>query len=520
MTARRYEPLLKIASGGTAAVYVGSAAGALGFRQLVAIKRPHAHLADDPAFCAALVEEARIASRLHHANLVDVRDVEVDESGIQLVMDYVEGASLSELIRGWSKEPPARPEALALRIVLDACAGLGALHELTGDDGEPLGLVHRDVSPANVLVGLDGVARIADFGLAKPLLAVERTTSEGALRGKLGYMAPEYIRGKSIDRRIDVFAMGIVLWESLSRRRLFRGENDGETLDRVQTMAPPLLAEIAPHLGAAAGALDGVIARAVAKDPEQRLGTIEALSGELEKVVRTYDLGATHGEVRDGFAPSLRMGLEERRRRVQTATTQSPSQPPPSVSSYPSSMQSGPQSAQSGSHTLQSAGHAAQSGSHAVTQSGSVPSQPPPPVVPSHPPPSAVPSQPPPSHAFVASSPRPRRASPVLVAVAALGAVSAIAVVTFLAIDTKETVAARALTPHAVASEMRPLAGDVRARAQAAEVPSASATSSAQAATSVRGAHGGGRPPARPTSDEPGKKPPRPNPYASASPRP
>src|SRR3954468_13796439 len=179
MTERRYEPLFKIASGGTAAVYVGSAVGALGFRQLVAIKRPHAHLADDPAFCTALVEEAKIASRLRHANVVDVRDVEVDETGIQLVMDYVEGASLSELIRSWGKEPPARAEAIALRIVLDACEGLRAVHELRGDDGADLGLVHRDVSPANVLVGVDGVARIADFGLAKPLLAVERTTSEG-----------------------------------------------------------------------------------------------------------------------------------------------------------------------------------------------------------------------------------------------------------------------------------------------------------------------------------------------------
>ena len=337
-TTRRYEPLLKIASGGTASVYVGSAAGALGFRQLVAIKRPHAHLADDPTFCAALVEEARIASRLHHANVVDVRDVEVDESGIQLVMDYVEGASLSELIRSWAKEPPSRAEAVALRIVLDACEGLRALHELTGDDDAPLGLVHRDVSPANVLVGLDGVARIADFGLAKPLLAVERTTSEGALRGKLGYMAPEYIRGKSIDRRIDVFAMGIVLWEVLSRKRLFRGENDGDTLDRVQTFAPPSLAELMPQLGAAGPDLDGVIARALAKDPEQRLPTIAALSAELEKVVRAHDLGATHADVREAFAPSLRAHLDDRRRRVQSAT----SQPPPALDPVSASARVGP----------------------------------------------------------------------------------------------------------------------------------------------------------------------------------
>lgn len=485
-TTRRYEPLLKIASGGTASVYVGSAAGALGFRQLVAIKRPHAHLADDPTFCAALVEEARIASRLHHANVVDVRDVEVDESGIQLVMDYVEGASLSELIRSWAKEPPARGEPVALRIVLDACEGLRALHELTGDDDQPLGLVHRDVSPANVLVGLDGVARIADFGLAKPLLAVERTTSEGALRGKLGYMAPEYIRGKAIDRRIDVFAMGIVLWEVLSRKRLFRGENDGDTLDRVQTFTPPLLADLMPQLGAAGPALDGVIARALAKDPEQRLPTISALSAELEKVVRAHDLGATHGDVRDAFAPALRAHLDDRRRRVQSATSQPPgaaipSQPPPPVSVSPLTL---------GHSVSPTQGHSRENdpGSGAVNDPGS----------------------------------GARRAPRALLAVAALLGVSALVGVAVLLTGTKETAASRAVaSPNAVASELRPLAGEVRARAanSSGDESTVSATTSATTSASVRGIRGSTRVQPRPTSDEPGKKPPRPNPYASSSPR-
>jgi serine/threonine protein kinase len=466
---RRYEPLLKIASGGTASVYVGSAAGALGFRQLVAIKRPHAHLADDPTFCAALVEEARIASRLHHANIVDVRDVEVDESGIQLVMDYVEGASLSELIRGWAKEPPARGEAVALRIVLDACEGLRALHELTGDDDAPLGLVHRDVSPANILVGLDGVARIADFGLAKPLLAVERTTSEGALRGKLGYMAPEYIRGKPIDRRIDVFAMGIVLWEALSRKRLFRGENDGDTLDRVQTLAPPLLAELLPSLGAAGAALDGVVARALAKDPEERLSTIAALSAELEKVVRAHDMGATHADVREAFAPSLRASLDDRRRRVQSATSQPTGAPIPSLSQPPPSV--------------------------------SLPSQPPHSV--------SLSSQPSPSGSVTRQAPREGRRVPrALVAVAALAGISALVGAAVLFTGPKETAASSApAAPRSVATEARPLATEANARA----------TASASSASSAAGARP--RPRTKASSDEPGTKPPRPNPYASASPR-
>ncbi|MBX3264073.1 MAG: serine/threonine protein kinase, partial [Labilithrix sp.] len=274
--AARHESILKIASGGTAAVWVGIPAGPGDARDapLVAIKRPHAHLADDPSFRRALVSEATIASSLRHPNVVEVRDIEEDEAGVHLVMRYVEGASLSELIRSWSREPPPSAAACALRVALDTCAGLGALHDLADPTGAPLGLVHRDVSPANVLVGVDGAACITDFGLAKSLYAVERTTSEGALRGKLGYMAPEYVRGKPIDRRIDVFAMGVVVWEALAQKRLFRGENDGDTLERVLTLTPPTLADLAPELGAAAAALDAALARALAKDPAARTGSV------------------------------------------------------------------------------------------------------------------------------------------------------------------------------------------------------------------------------------------------------
>jgi eukaryotic-like serine/threonine-protein kinase len=331
---RRYEPILKIASGGTASVWVGAAVGALGFRQLVAIKRPHEHLADDPSFVAALVEEAKIASRLRHANAVDVRDVEVDASGVQLVMDWVEGASLSDLIRAWQKEPPPRANAVAIRIVLDACEGLRALHELVSDDGAPLGCIHRDVSPANVLVGLDGVGRITDFGLARPLLAVERSTTQGVLRGKLGYMAPEYIGGKDIGPRVDVFATAVVLWESLAQKRLFRGANDGDTLDRVKRVDAPKLAEIGRDgaIGAAASELDALLARGLAKDPSARIASIAELATELERIARAYDLLASHADVREAFGTILRASLEERRREVQRILASSPSRPPPSFS--------------------------------------------------------------------------------------------------------------------------------------------------------------------------------------------
>lgn len=322
---RRYEPLVKVASGGTAAVWVGvaRAGGAL-----VAIKRPHAHLADDAQFRRALSAEASIASSLRHPNVVEVRDVEEDEDGIQLVMRYVEGASLSELIRSWAKEPPPRPAACALRVVLDTCAGLAALHDLRDGEGKLLGLVHRDVSPANVLVDVSGVASIADFGLAKPLYAVERTTSEGALRGKLGYMAPEYIRGKEIDRRIDVFAMAIVVWEAVSRKRLFRGENDAATLERVQRMTPPSLAATVSDLGALGPALDWVLSRALAKDPEARTAGVDVLAREIEALAIEHGMLATHEEVAASFGPTLRQELEARRAKVNAALGARPAAAP------------------------------------------------------------------------------------------------------------------------------------------------------------------------------------------------
>src|SRR5262249_16643787 len=154
------------------------------------------------------------------------------------------------------------PPALAVRIVLDACAGLHAAHELVADDGRPLGFVHRDVSPQNVLVGVDGVARLTDFGIAKCREAGAQPTTEGVLKGKLGYMAPEYVRGTAVDRRADVFALGVVLWEALASKRLFRGESDGETIDRIQHAPIPRASEAAPGLGTG---LDAVLERALAR---------------------------------------------------------------------------------------------------------------------------------------------------------------------------------------------------------------------------------------------------------------
>ena len=293
-----------------ATVFLGSLEGALGFRQLVAIKRPHPHLLEDPGFRDALLREARLAAGIHHANVVDVRDVEIVGDAVQLVMDYIEGASLGDLVRTCASEGRELPPGVAVRVVLDACAGLHAAHELTGDTGRTLGLVHRDVSPQNVLVGVDGVARVTDFGIAKCIETSDPGTSRESLKGKVGYMAPEYVRGEAVDRRADVFAIGVVLWEALCGKRLFRGDNDGETLGRVlEAKAPPVSgcdASLAP--------LDAIVARALARDRGDRFATAEELAGAIEKEASQHGLVATHADVGRFVRSIVGERLEERRR--------------------------------------------------------------------------------------------------------------------------------------------------------------------------------------------------------------
>ena len=227
--ASRYDTILKIAAGGMATVYVGTVRGALGFRQLVALKKPHPHLLADDSYRSELIAEARLASMIHHANVVDVRDVEAEGDSIVLVMDYIEGASLGDLLVAASRAGKRVPTRVIVRIVLDALAGLGAAHDLVDERGRTVGLVHRDISPQNILVGVDGSTRVTDFGVAK-FKRRNNESSDGSLKGKIAYMAPEYLRGEKIDRRFDIFATGVVLWEgsriasTLPRRQ--RGRHD------------------------------------------------------------------------------------------------------------------------------------------------------------------------------------------------------------------------------------------------------------------------------------------------------
>jgi serine/threonine-protein kinase len=317
----RYETILRLSAGGMGTVYVATMRGALGFRQIVAIKKPHRHLLGDPSFRAAFVREARLASLIHHANVVDVRDVEASEDEVSLVMEYVEGASLGELLHVAAEGGPEIPPAVAVRIVLDACAGLHAAHELADERGRPLNLVHRDISPQNLLVGLDGVTRVADFGVAKFNRAGTKTTA-GHLKGKLSYTAPECLHGEPIDRRIDVFAMGVVLWESLAGTRLFRGQHEAETMKRIVDYHPPKISELSPSIGSA---LDEVLEMALAKSRAARFDNMLAMASALESSAQAAGLMAGHREVAEAVRAAVGAEIEERRSLVRARLASEPS---------------------------------------------------------------------------------------------------------------------------------------------------------------------------------------------------
>ncbi|HSQ67748.1 MAG TPA: serine/threonine-protein kinase, partial [Polyangiaceae bacterium] len=216
----RYVLCDAIASGGMATVHLGRLLGPVGFSRTVAIKRLHPHFARDPEFVAMFLDEARLAARIRHPNVVSTLDVVVLQGELFVVMDYVHGEALSKLIRANGAVPPP----IAASIIAGVLYGLHAAHEAKTDDGAPLHIVHRDISPQNVLVGVDGSARVVDFGVAKAVGRLQ-TTREGALKGKIAYMSPEQISTDSVDRRTDIYAASVVLWEMLTGKRLYQADH-------------------------------------------------------------------------------------------------------------------------------------------------------------------------------------------------------------------------------------------------------------------------------------------------------
>lgn len=312
----RYEILAEIASGGMATVYVGRLASA-GFERLVAIKRLHPHLEREREFIEMFLDEARIAARIHHPNVVATLEFGGNpERGHYLVMDYVEGTTLAKLLAKAASGGGRVPQPIALRIILDSLSGLHVAHDLTSEDGRPMEIVHRDVSPQNILVGMDGTARITDFGVARAAerLAVTRT---GQLKGKLGYMAPEQAKGEHTDRRADIFAMGVILWESLAGRRLFRGKSDtdAETLSRLLYVDIPRLSDVLEDVHPA---LDTLVMTALQRPVNNRFATCADFIDAIEHASHEGLRIATSREVARYLDEVIGREVAQRREAIRT----------------------------------------------------------------------------------------------------------------------------------------------------------------------------------------------------------
>ena len=302
----RYVLYDQIASGGMASVHLGRLIGPVGFSRVVAVKRLHPAYAKDQGFVTMMLDEARLASRIRHPNVVPILDVVATADELLLVMEYVHGETLARLLRAAKKAGERIPAAVGAAIVIDTLRGLHAAHEATNAAGEPLGIVHRDVSPQNIVVATDGSARILDFGVAK---AASRTqsTAEGQLKGKLGYFAPEQIAGGDVDRRVDIFAASIVAWECVTGRRLFSAD------DMIATIAQVMDGEIPSLRGSDLEIPDGYAAavrRGLDRNPAQRFQTAEEMASAIEAALRPASREAVRAFVEKLAGPALAARLD------------------------------------------------------------------------------------------------------------------------------------------------------------------------------------------------------------------
>src|ERR1700690_3032002 len=319
----RYALHGEIASGGMATVHFGRIQGAAGFSRAVAIKRLHPQFAKDPEFVAMFVDEARLAARIAHPNVVPTLDVVSQDNELLLVMEYVRGASLSRLLRVLNHRGERVPLRIAASIISGVLRGLHAAHEAKSETGEPLHIVHRDVSPQNVLVGTDGVARVLDFGVAKARRRWQATRL-GQLKGKIAYMAAEQIKTGNVTRQTDVYAAAIVFWETLTGKRLFRADNEAKLISLVLdgVVLPP--SEAAEGVGQG---FDAIVLRGLERDPAKRFATARDMAAAVESVVGT----APHSEVGEWVERVASDELRERADRVQEIERSIPSSPSNSV---------------------------------------------------------------------------------------------------------------------------------------------------------------------------------------------
>jgi serine/threonine protein kinase len=283
---QRYRVIEKLASGGMAEVFRAESAGIEGFKKKVAIKRVLPHLSKKQKFISMFLDEARLSAHLSHSNVVQVFDIGMGDNTYFIVMEFVDGADLKAIAENCRKQKKEFPVELAVYIALKICEGLAYAHELKDHDGNAFGIVHRDMSPPNVLITKFGEVKIADFGLAKANNQLEKS-EPGIIKGKFSYLSPEAATGQEVDARTDVFAVGIILWELLAGRKLFQGESDYQTVQQViQCKIPSAGARIPAEL-------DKVLRRALARDTAERSLSARELGRDLVRFL--YHFGRPVG---------------------------------------------------------------------------------------------------------------------------------------------------------------------------------------------------------------------------------
>jgi serine/threonine-protein kinase len=313
----RYALHAEIAAGGMATVYLARLQGAVGFGRTVAIKRLHPHLAKDPEFVSMFLDEARLAARVQHPNVVPTLDVVTEGGELFLVLEYVRGESLAALVRAVRAAGQTLPVNVVVAIVAGMLHGLHAAHEATDEQDAPLHIVHRDVSPQNVILGADGVPRVLDFGVAKAVSRLQ-TTRDGQLKGKLAYMPPEQLEGR-VSRRTDIYSAGVVLWEALVGHRLFKADSEVQLVNMIATLDVPAPSSKNPNVPSS---IDAIVAKAVARDPAARWATAEDMALALEEAVSPAPARDVAMVLERYLGPSL-----DKRRKVVAEIESSASQP-------------------------------------------------------------------------------------------------------------------------------------------------------------------------------------------------
>ncbi|MBV1862661.1 MAG: serine/threonine protein kinase, partial [Nannocystaceae bacterium] len=278
----KYQLLRRIATGGMAEIFLARAQAMHGFEKQVVLKRILPQHASSEDFIRMFLAEARLAATLHHPNIVQVYDIGEEGGAYFFTMEYIQGEDLRRMVRAARRKQTPIPLAHILHIIMGMAGGLHHAHEKIGSDGLPLGIVHRDVSPSNVLVTYEGDVKVVDFGIAKAA-AAQNSTIAGTLKGKIPYMSPEQCRGEAVDRRSDIFSIGTLLWELTTGKRLFAGENEFAILNRVAKADVPPPSSVRPEYPPE---LEAIVMRALSVDPENRYPSAIDLQIDLEDFAR------------------------------------------------------------------------------------------------------------------------------------------------------------------------------------------------------------------------------------------